>query len=135
MRTRLLLATLVLPAALATACGEDSGDTARDASASATTESPGSPEPSGSAGPAAAVTTEPQCADVWSAGATLPGGYRECYEGDRRVRAEERYCEFGKPLVTYDSRFYSVRGGRIAEADRPFVRDPGYQDVLRKCSG
>ncbi len=125
MRTRLLLAALALPLALATACGDDSSDTAADVA-------PTTPAASTSAGDTA---RSPQCTDIWQDGAKLPGGYDGCYESAKRVKPDGRYCEFGKPLVTYDQTFYAVPGGTIREAQQPFVDDPGYQDVLRKCSG
>ena len=78
---------------------------------------------------------DPQCGDIWQAGETLPSAYKRCFEGDTAVKASSRYCEFGKPLITYDDRFYAVRDGRIAEATEPFADDDGYQDVLAKCSG
>ncbi len=42
---------------------------------------------------------------MWVDGAKLPGGYQDCYDGDVRVKADGRYCEFGKPLITYDDSF------------------------------
>ncbi len=127
MRTRGLLAALALPLALATACGDDSGTTAEDSTPTTSSSSP--------TASASAKEPDPQCTDVWRAGETLPRSYDGCYENDKRVKPNGRYCEFGKPLLTYDERFYAVRGGRIAEASKPFAQDAGYQDVLAKCGG
>ena len=114
---------LALPLALVTACGNNS-DTATDpAPTSAAPSSPSSPDPS------------PQCDTLWVAGESLPGGYQGCYEGAKLVKANGRYCEFGKPLITYDERFYAVSHGRIIEAKQPFAKDARYQDTLAKCSG
>ena len=115
---------LALPLALATACGSDS-DTATDKSptSAAPTSASGRPDPS------------PQCDTVWVAGESLPGGYQGCYEGTKLVKASGRYCEFGKPLMTYDERFYAVSHGRIIEAKQSFAKDARYQDTLAKCSG
>lgn len=125
MRTRGFLAALALPLALATACGDDSS----------TVSDPSPTTSSSAAASQDATVKQPQCDDVWVAGKALPGGYQGCYEGTERVKASGRYCEFGKPLFTYDERFYAVRAGRIAEAKKPFAEDAGYQDVLAKCSG
>lgn len=136
MRTRGLLAALALPLLLVGACGGDGGVSAADPAP--TTSSAAAEEGSAEEGSASASpddVTGPQCSEVWVAGAQLPGGYRGCYDDTERVRAGGRYCEFGKPLLTYADRFYAVRGGRIAEAAKPFASDPGYQDVLAKCSG
>lgn len=119
-----MLVTLVLPMALATACGADEPTTASDPAVS-TSSTP-------SETPAA---QEPQCSDVWQPEAKLPGGYEGCYEESRLVKANGRYCEFGKPLFTYADRFYAVPAGTIKVAQKPFAQDAGYQDTLAKCSG
>ena len=78
---------------------------------------------------------EPQCAEVWVDGAKLPGGYQDCYDADKRVKADGRYCEFGRPLVTYAGRFWAVPGGLIHEVDGKLLDDAKYRDSLRKCGG
>ncbi|MGZ8745221.1 MAG: hypothetical protein ACXWXO_20080 [Nocardioides sp.] len=128
MRTRGFLAAIVLPLALGACGGDDSTDTADDPAP--TTSAASSPSESPSDRP-----KSPQCVDLWIAGAQLPRVYDGCFEDTERVKPGGRYCEFGKPLVTYDDRFYAVRGGRIAEASKPFAQDADYQDVLAKCSG
>ena len=128
MSPRGLLAALVLPLALATACGGGDATTATDPNPTTT--------PSVAISPSEVLEAlDPQCGDIWQAGETLPSTYRRCFEGDTAVKASSRYCEFGKPLITYADRFYAVRDGRIAEASEPFADDEGYQDVLAKCSG
>ena len=115
-------------------CGGDDGDTVSDpgddpaaASETATaTESP-SEKPEKPKGP--------QCTDVWVEAAKLPGAYQDCYDGDRRVKADGRYCEFGKTLVTYDNRFWAVPGGPIHEVPGKLLDDAHYRDALAKCSG
>lgn len=124
MRTRGFLVALALPLALATACGEDS-----------TTVSDSTPTTTAPTSSSSAASPQPQCAAVWVAGKTLPRSYQDCYEGSQRVKASGRYCEFGKPLITYDERFYAVPHGRIIEAKKPFAQDARYQDTLAKCSG
>lgn len=135
MRIRRLLLAALLPALLLLGgCGDDSSksaDEATDTASATPSESPSSEpttaEPSDS-------QPEPQCADVWQDGAKLPGGYEGCYEGERRVKPNGRYCEFGKPLYTYADEFYSVPGGRIHQGTKPLKDDPGYQDAIAKCS-
>lgn len=136
MMRRLVLATVV-PLLLVAGCGEETpvaSDAGDDSSPSVTaSESPSeSPSESSSSAP---VEQEPACDDIWIDQETLPSGYKGCYQDGEMVRAEGRYCEFGKKLFTHDDRFYAVKGGRIAEAKEPFLDDPGYQDVLAKCSG
>lgn len=127
MNARGFLTALALPLVLVAGCGGDTADVAEDPIPTVSASSPDLGDVS--------EALDPQCVDVWQAGETLPRTYRGCYEDDAKVRANGRYCEFGKPLITYDGRFYAVRSGRIAEATEPFAEDAGYQDVLAKCSG
>lgn len=131
-----LLAAFLLPLALLVGCGSDGDDNATDpapapTSASATpsesmpTESPTSSEP----------PKGPVCDEVWVDGGKLPGGYQDCYADDKRVKANGRYCEFGKTLVTHQDRFWAVPGGRISEVSGKLLADAGYRDALAKCSG
>lgn len=133
------LAPLALAAALLVGCGEREGTTATDPAAEPTATGSGTrsgtASETGEPDPSASAERGPVCADVWSAGATLPRGYDGCDDDGAWVEAEARYCEFGKPLVTHADRFWSVPGGRIGEADGPLSEDARYRDVLRKCSG
>lgn len=138
LRTAALLAPLVLTGALLAGCGEDDGTTVTDPGAQTTT--PDASTGTSTSAPTSASTSAspvrgPSCADVWSEGATLPKGYDGCDDEGTWVKADGRYCEFGKPLITHDRRWYAVPGGRIARAEADLAGDPGYQDVLRKCSG
>ncbi len=128
MSTRGFIVALIAPLALVTACGDDVGNLAQEPAPS--TPPVSSIEPSG-----LLEELDPQCITIWQAGETLPGSYQGCFEDDVKVRADGRYCEFGKKLYTYADRFYAVRQGRIAEASEPFAQDAGYQDALSKCSG
>ncbi|GGO77719.1 hypothetical protein [Nocardioides deserti] len=138
-RTAALIAPLVLSAGLLAGCGGDGGDEVasdRAATSSASSEA----TPSGDASATASSSPSagaggPDCAEVWVAGGTLPGGYQECYEDGERVKANGRYCEFGKPLITYGDRFWAVPGGRIGESRGALLDDAAYEDALRKCSG
>lgn len=138
-RTAALIAPLVLSAGLLAGCGGDDGDevaTDPAATSSASSEAPPSGDASASASSSpAADAGGPDCAEVWVAGGTLPRGYQECYEGDERVQANGRYCEFGKPLITYGDRFWAVPGGRIGESRGALLEDAAYEDALRKCGG
>lgn len=128
MRTRGTLAALALPLALAvSACGDDA-TTASDPAGSSTPTS-------SSSSTASSDLPTPQCEVVWVEGATLPGSFQGCYEGTKRIKPDGRYCEFGKPLFTYDERFFAVRNGTVHLATKPFAQDAKYQDTLRKCSG
>lgn len=158
MRTRRLLAALALPLALATglsACGSDEGEGAEQSSAVETTETAGetdsespseselpqeTPTPIESQTPTASPTEEvgadwPACGEVWVDDARMPGGYAGCREGETAVPAEKRGCAFGRPLITYDDRFWGVPTGVIHEADGPLERDRAYRSDLASCTG
>ncbi len=118
-----LLLPLVLAAALA-GCSEDP-----DAATGATDE-PSASESSDQPGDL------PRCEDVWVDGETLPGGYRGCVDGDTMVDPQGRPCSFGKPLLTHEDRFWSVRDGRITATDEArLLDDPRYRQVLETCTG
>lgn len=125
---------LLLGGALLAGCGDDS-----------TTATDGAGESSPSSGPASGGTpeeetadpgaSEPQCGAVWVAGETLAGGYRSCYDGEAEIEPESRACSFGKRLLTHDGRFWSVRGGRIAETtEAELLDDQRYRRVLKLCT-
>ena len=126
---------LALGTLLAGCSGDDPDSTATDP-AGETSSATASPTESATSEPTESEEPkEPQCADVWVDGAKLPGGYQDCYEGDQRVKADGRYCEFGKPLITYDNSFWAVPGGIIHEVEGKLLDDAGYRDSLHKCSG
>lgn len=118
-------------------CGDDDDSTATDPAAGDTTSAPTeSPTESATSEPTESEEPKrPQCADVWVADGKLPGGYQDCYDGDKRVKANGRYCEFGKPLITHESRFWAVPGGVIHEVDGKLLDDAKYRDALLKCGG
>lgn len=123
-----------------TACGADDDEVAADPgnepSASAVPTSDGA-MPSESATPSEkpAKSKKPLCDDVWVDGAKLPGGYQDCYDADgKRIKADGRYCEFGKPLVTYQSNFWAVPGGPIFEVETDLLDDKQYRKSLELCS-
>lgn len=129
------LALVVAVTLLAGCSGDDPDSTATDP-AGETSSATASPMESATSEPAESEKPkEPQCADVWVDGAKLPGGYQDCYDGDQRVKADGRYCEFGKPLITYESSFWAVPGGIIHEVEGKLLDDAKYVDSLHKCSG
>jgi hypothetical protein len=77
----------------------------------------------------------PQCADIWVEGKKLPWAYEGCYDGERRVKANGRYCEIGKPLITYKNNWYATPGGPVNRTDGPLAQDPGYQSAVKACGG
>ncbi len=152
MRTRRLLAALALPLALTglAACGDD-GDSATEPSGASAGESAGdpassdSPEPGPTDDASESASTEPsetadpaadwpECGATWADEQKLPRGYRGCREGDQAVKAESRYCSFGRPLVTYDDRFWAVPTGVIHEASGSLEKDPAYRSDLKSCT-
>lgn len=145
MRARGILAALLLPLALLTACGGDSGSsTATDPGGADSTSASASESASdtASASPSDAPSTsptpqpkKPQCDEVWQEGNKLPGGYDGCYDGDRRVKPDGRYCEIGKPLFTYQDNWYAAPGGPVNHTEGPLEKDPGYLTAVRACGG
>lgn len=132
-RTAALIAPLVLCAGLLVGCGGDDGDQVATDPGTTTSASPSASDPP--SGSPSAGGQGPDCATTWVAGGTLPRGYQECDRDGERVKADGRYCEFGKPLITYDDRFWAVPGGRIGESEGRLLDDAAYKDALRKCSG
>ena len=146
-----LVASALAGALLLTGCGDDTGDAssatdtasssvdAGSPSASVETSEPAEPSPSESE----IVPTEstaplpdwPACAEVWVGGATLPGDYQGCLDGETAVKAKNQYCEFGKKLVTYADQFWAVRGGKVNDAKGPLKDSADYRDDLASCKG
>ncbi|MGI8646532.1 MAG: hypothetical protein ACR2JD_09475 [Nocardioides sp.] len=139
MSSRLVVLAFVLVALAG--CGGDDGSTVTDpgsdpSTTETTTEATPSASDSATASPSESATPKgPQCADMWVDEAKLPGGYQDCYDGDQRVKADGRYCEFGKKLITYDNRFWAVPAGPIHEVSGKLLDDVDYRDALMKCGG
>lgn len=142
-----VVSAVLLSLVLLGGCGDDGTDTASDPGASGSasdspsteTSTPAEPTPSESA-ITPTETTEPlpdwpACADVWVEGATLPGDYRGCLQDATPVKAKNRYCEFGKKLVTYADQFWAVRGGKVNDAGGPLKDSQDYRDDLTSCQG
>lgn len=125
MNLRRALIALVVPILLLAGCGDNS-----DA------ESASDPTPTESAVTETTKSADrlPDCADVWQDGETMPAGYRGCLDGDTKVARESRYCEFGKPLLTYADRFYAVPRGTIHEVRGSLEKDRGYRRALASCT-
>jgi hypothetical protein len=132
-----MLVALLFPLALLSACGDDSASsTATDPGGSESTSA--SATETASASETVTPTSEPkepQCDDVWQEGNKLPGGYDGCYDGDRRVKPDGRYCEIGKPLFTYKNNWYATPGGPINHTDGPLAKDADYQSAVKACGG
>ena len=135
MSSRLVVLAFALVAL--SGCGGDDGSAVTDPSTTETTTE-ATPSPSESATPSpseSANPKEPQCTDVWVEESKLPGGYQDCYDGDQRVKADGRYCEFGKMLITYDNGFWAVPAGPIHEVPGKLLDDAHYRQALMQCSG
>ncbi|MCX6401962.1 MAG: hypothetical protein NTX33_18770 [Propionibacteriales bacterium] len=76
----------------------------------------------------------PKCADIWTADATLPGGYKGCVANRKYVRADGLGCSSGQAIVKYDDRFWAVRGGTISQAEDIYKSDV-YLDSVARCRG
>lgn len=124
------------------ACGDDSSTAADPGS---------SPSPAGSSSPSSPATESPPespsesastpppsgpaCGKVWRGGATLPGSYRGCVEGEQYVERDALGCSSGQRIIRYDEHFYAVPGGRIHETESVLDKDPGYRDAVASCRG
>lgn len=124
-------------------CGSESGGpTATDSSPSEDVSSaPTAPTaPTGSTGPTEPTSSPeappmPACSQVWRDGARLPADYRGCTDAaGQEVRAEKTLCSFGKPLVTYDDRFYALPGRRINATQGSLASDPDYRSAKSACT-
>jgi len=142
-----VVSAVLLSLVLLGGCGDDDGGSATDPGGSsgasdtpsAETSAPAEPTPSESE-MTPTETTEPlpdwpACGDVWVADAKLPGDYRGCLEEGTPVKAKNRYCEFGKKLVTYGDRFWAVRGGTVNDAGGSLADSQDYKDDLSSCKG
>lgn len=136
MKIRTGLVVLLVPLALTVACGDDAGETADDPGPGSSS-APVSPSESGTGTASASATPTgpvlPACADVWVDGATLPGRYAGCEADGVRVKAARRFCEFGRPLITYADSFYAVTTGVIHGTDGPLKQDPGFRRAMSSC--
>ncbi|TWG95133.1 hypothetical protein L615_000500000770 [Nocardioides sp. J9] len=115
-------------------CGSDDSGTADDSTSPSATESSSdaaSESPVAEQVPAGT----PECADVWSAGATLPRGYKGCAQDGALVKPDRLGCSSGQALVRYDDRFWAVRGGRIAGGETPLADSEEYTEQVAICRG
>jgi hypothetical protein len=126
---------LLVPLALASGCGGDSGSEAADpAGTSSSQTEPSQTEPTAEATDSAPTTPPwPACEEVWVEGAKLPGAYRGCLESDQPVEADNLSCSSGQRIVRYADRFYGVPGGTIKQTDGPLDKDKGYLKSVRVC--
>lgn len=145
-RTAALTATLAFSLGGLAGCGSEESAAQDPAGTTSASPAPGSgesgsatptpsPSPTPSPTPRPPAPTLPACSEVWVAGATVPGRYQGCLEGQETVPADGRYCEFGKALFTYGRDLWAVAGGPVNVTERPLLRDPGYRRALEQCGG
>lgn len=121
MRLRRAIAVPALLLVLG-ACGDDPADTAAAESADGSSSD--------------AVTSDlPACDSVWVDGEKLPEGYSGCFDGTEEIGADKRSCSFGKPIVTFDDRFYAVPGAVVNEVEGSLEDDEAFQSALASCTG
>ncbi|MCW2767100.1 MAG: hypothetical protein JWO11_3059 [Nocardioides sp.] len=134
---RVVTPLLLSPLLLLTGCGGDESTRATPSTAGPTASSTAdsaSPSPSASSSATTSPGNDlPDCAKVWVADNTLPRHYTGCSSNGEVVKADRRYCEFGKPLITFDDRFYAVPEGPVNASKGPLDKDPGYRSALASC--
>ena len=136
MTARGTLVALLLPLALLSACGGDSGSEAADPGGSdATSEATPSPtKPTAEATDSPPTTPAwPACGETWVDDAKLPGAYKGCLEGDQSVEADNLSCSSGQRIVRYADTFYAVAGGTIKKVSSPLDKDKEYLKSIRVC--
>lgn len=138
MTPRLLLATLALPLALLTACGDEGSSVAEDSASSAESGSPGASD-TPTESPAAPETSAPApsgppCAEVWVDGQSLPRGYTGCVQDGSLVKADPLGCSSGQKIVRFEDRFWAYGGGPITET-RGLMKDDEYAAEVAICRG
>lgn len=74
----------------------------------------------------------PDCSEVWVADAAFPAKYRGCLADGVAVRADTVTCSSGQALVTYDDRFYAVKGEHVNET-QGLGRDRAYRRAMNAC--
>ena len=128
----MLVAALVLPVALLSACGGDSGSSAADPAGTASvSDTPSSSE--AIADPSSEAPDWPACDSIWVEGQQIPGGYKGCLDGSDQVAADNLSCSSGQRIVRYADRFYGVAGGKIYESMGPLDKDKAYLKMVRTC--
>ncbi len=134
-----MLAALVLPLALLSACGDDSDSSATDpadsgTSSPAVTDSPSTTDPSESSSDATPEPRDwPACESVWVEGGKIPVRYHGCLDGTDEVAADNLSCSSGQRIVRYQDRFYGVAGGTIYQTSGPLEKDKQYLKMVRTC--
>jgi len=118
----LRLGLLVVPLGLAglTACGNGSGDVAKDPATH-------------SSSPAASGAALPACSDVWKAGGTIPKTYRGCMDGATTVPAHRQPCASGQVIVTYADSYYGVLGGPVNPVSGGLKNSAKYRSATGAC--
>ena len=120
---RRVLAALVLPMVLLTACGAE-----------------GSPAPAASTEPSVAASSAsapalPDCSDTWVVGERLPGGYAGCQEEGATVDEIDTTCSMGDRLVQHGDDLYATPGREIRKAEGGFDADAAFRRILAVCTG
>ena len=127
----------MVPLALLSACGDDSGSSAADPAETTSTSTASPSDTPASSEPTAEPTSEapdwPACDAIWVEGQKIPGGYKGCLDGSDQVRADNLSCSSGQRIVRYADRFYGVAGGKIYETTGPLDKDKGYLKMVRTC--
>lgn len=108
-------------------CGNGSDDVAKDPVASASSTSP-------AASPSSSAPADlPACGSIWKAGSTIPHGYQGCLQGGKVVKAQKQPCESGQVIVTFEDKFYGVKGGPVNPVPSGLAKSPKYQAAKRSC--
>ena len=127
----------MVPFALLSACGDDSGSSAADPADTTSTSSSATPSDTPTSSEATTEPTAapdwPACDSIWVEGQKIPTRYKGCLDGSDQVAADNLSCSSGQHIVRYADRFYGVAGGKIYETMGPLDKDKGYLKMVRTC--
>lgn len=124
---RCALAAIPLGFVLLAGCGNGSGDVAKDPVATASSSSPAA------AASSSAPADLPACGSIWKAGSKIPHDYQGCLDGATVVKPHKEPCASGQVIVTYDDKFYGVKGGPVNYVPAGLAKSPKYQAAKRSC--
>lgn len=116
---------------LATGCGQQ---VSPGAVAGPTATPPATITAKPSTQPSKAPPGWPDCQKLWHAGHHIPANYRGCSLNGVAVHAQLWGCSFGRPMTTYQNRYYGVVGAIVIDAHGPLEKSKRYRHNYALCT-